>query len=895
MLTNANHVLNKLDELFLLLQILHVDIIAITESWLSDEILDSVCSFNNYHLVRKDRQTGAMGGGVMLYIANSINFRVMDLPPDDDFQFEILWISLRPKFLYRPLSILIVCVVYSPPWYDCETRKALCKYIVKCVDTISCKYPNAGFFIMGDFNNLETNNFNKFLHFKQVVLSNTRSDKVLDKIFTNCNDYYHVPIILPPLGKSDHNCVLMRSQKGRRETASSTIVERRNYSDYALERIAEDLRQVNWLNLYRMDDCQQQTDTFYAILNEVIDNHAPVRTYKIKNNDRPWITTYFKELIVERNRAYKLMDKSGYKKLRNKTNHLRKTLQHRFYCEQLTQLKSEHPRKWWKCIKQLCGMHDDQSGSASLSNMCFRGKLIDCAVLPDVVNDFLVSVSADVPILDQSRVHTLRSQLDACPDNFIVDEWAVYTALKKLNINKSTGPDFISNKFLKETAEVISAPLCAIINSSIRQGLVPNQWKISRVTLLPKCNPPINLENDIRPIAITSCIAKLAESFVSKHIDEYFKPFLDKDQFGCVRGRSAVLALIKILHVLYEGSDNCDNFIRVLFVDFSKAFDLIDHNILLDKLVNYNFPPQLALWSASFLTDRKQFVRIDDRMSSTKSVTAGTPQGTLAGPSNFKIMINDLSLNLHYVKYVDDTTVASISHDPHDNALQIEADKLLNWCNSNGMTFNTKKTKEMIIHFGNKITIDKAPTLKICNVGIERVESFKLLGVYLNSNLTWDDHVSYILKKVAKRMYFMQQLVRCGIDARDFIVVYCSLIRSVIEYACQVWHPGLTKTQSDDLERVQKRCLRLIYPELHYTDALAVSGLEELKARRENLTRKLFCDIKQHDHVLHEALSCKQRSNVKPSLRDFYPYELSCFKTNRACCSFINYCISKRY
>ena len=98
MLTNANHVLNKLDELFLLLQILHADIIAITESWLSDEILDSVCSFNNYHLVRKDRQTGAMGGGVMLYIANSINFRVMDLPPDDDFQFEILWISLRPNF-----------------------------------------------------------------------------------------------------------------------------------------------------------------------------------------------------------------------------------------------------------------------------------------------------------------------------------------------------------------------------------------------------------------------------------------------------------------------------------------------------------------------------------------------------------------------------------------------------------------------------------------------------------------------------------------------------------------------------------------------------------------------------------------------------------------------------
>lgn len=162
-----------------------------------------------------------------------------------------------------------------------------------------------------------------------------------------------------------------------------------------------------------------------------------------------------------------------------------------------------------------------------------------------------------------------------------------------MKCGRAIGPDLLSNHFLNDTAEILVAPICSIINSSIRQGIVPTQWKLSRVTPLPKCIPPKSLESDIRPISITSSIAKIAEGFISSFFNEHFSTHLDINQFGCTGGRSTTLALIKILHPVYEGSDDSNNFIRILFVDFTKAFDRIDHNKLLDKLVGYNFPPHV--------------------------------------------------------------------------------------------------------------------------------------------------------------------------------------------------------------------------------------------------------------------------------------------------------------
>ena len=289
---------------------------------------------------------------------------------------------------------------------------------------------------------------------------------------------------------------------------------------------------------------------------------------------------------------------------------------------------------------------------------------VSTVCLPDVLNNFFISVGNGLPSLDLSKLEEMKLKLGPVPDKYIVDPMDVFTALTTVSLHKSSGPDQIPNKILKELAFILAEPICAVINSSVRQGVVPDCWKISRVTPLPKQHPPSTIEQDFRPIAITNTTAKIAEKFIAQWFNEHFETFLDKNQFGCTSNRSTTHALIKLTHEIFRASENSNNFIRILFVDFTKAFDLIDHNVLLNKFIDYDFPPHISVWSLSFLHDRQQFTKVAGAISSAQRSNAGTPQGTLSGPNDFKLLINDLKFDLPYVKYVDDTTTFSISIDP---------------------------------------------------------------------------------------------------------------------------------------------------------------------------------------------------------------------------------------
>ena len=171
-----------------------------------------------------------------------------------------------------------------------------------------------------------------------------------------------------------------------------------------------------------------------------------------------------------------------------------------------------------------------------------------------------------------------------------------------------------------------------------------------------------------------------------------------------------------------------------------------------------------------------------------------------------------------------------------------------------------------------------------------------MLGVYFNSELTWKHHIDYILNKVAKRIYFIYVLVRTGVKPDDVVSVYCAIIRSILEYASPVWHAGLTKAQSNDIEGVQKRCLRIIYPELSYNEALFVTGLDALTERREKAMRSTFDNIKKPDHVLNSLLQLKPTNQNNTRMRrKEYPYFIERAKTSRLNRSFISYCINHRF
>jgi hypothetical protein len=200
------------------------------------------------------------------------------------------------------------------------------------------------------------------------------------------------------------------------------------------------------------------------------------------------------------------------------------------------------------------------------------------------------------------------------------------------------------------------------------------------------------------------------------------------------------------------------------------------------------------------------------------------------GPHDFKRLIKNFKFDIQYVKYVDDMTAISVSTDPDDLSLQHAADSLCLWSGLNGMVVNENKTKEMMVYFGRNYDVNCISTVCINGKHIERVQTFKLLGVYISNDLSWDDHVDYMSKKVAKRMYCIHCLTLVGADDSDIISVYYSIIRSILDYACPIGHPGLTFSQPRVPDRASIKLLNRSRNDLLkyfiHSQGLTVSGLE---------------------------------------------------------------------
>jgi hypothetical protein len=380
----------------------------------------------------------------------------------------------------------------------------------------------------------------------------------------------------------------------------------------------------------------------------------------------------------------------------------------------------------------------------------------------------------------------------------------------------------------------------------------------------------------------------LLESFIGKWILERIEDKLDDHQYGALKGRSTTHALVDMLHHWHSAVDKGQS-VRTVFIDFAKAFDHVDHNILVEKLLAFGLPDTILRWMISFLMKRRQRVKIGDVLSEWLEVFAGMPQGSFLGPLTFIILIDCLQAVCLTHKFVDDTTITEILRRGSISQMQTFVDELVQQAAQNGMNVNGKKTKEMII---GSLIKDPPPQLTLSGATVDRVATFKLLGVHVSNDLKWAQHVDAISAKVASRLYFLKQLKRTGAPLSDLLCFYTTVVRPVLEYACPVWHSSLTVAQSEMLESLQKRALRIIYCSDNYTINMVLAGIDTLATRRELLTVKFF---KRHvldtTSALNYLLPPKRDPEILERLRDSKPREPLKTRTEKFKTSFIPYCL----
>uniref|UniRef100_A0A3P9CV01 Reverse transcriptase domain-containing protein n=1 Tax=Maylandia zebra TaxID=106582 RepID=A0A3P9CV01_9CICH len=341
----------------------------------------------------------------------------------------------------------------------------------------------------------------------------------------------------------------------------------------------------------------------------------------------------------------------------------------------------------------------------------------------------------------------------------------------------------------------------SIYNTSLSCSLVPSCFKAATIVPIPK-QSNVTCLNDFRPVALTPIPAKCLERLVIKHIRAAFPPSLDSHQFAYRENRSTEDAIATVLHTLLKHLEHRNTYARLLFVDYSSAFNTIRPYKLRPKLHQLGLNSSLCNWIVDFLTNRRQSVRVGKNTSSTLVVN----------PLLYTLFTHDCisscASNL-IVKFADDTTVLGLISNNDETNYRTEVQQLESWCHDNNLVLNTKKTKKIIVDFRKRGHNNHLP-LFIGSEAVERVSSFKFLGVTVTEDLSWGNHITSVVRKAQQRLYYLRRLRSAHIPRSLMLNFYNCAISSVLTYGFLVWFPSCTKADQQALQRVVKEAGRII-------------------------------------------------------------------------------------
>ena len=393
--------------------------------------------------------------------------------------------------------------------------------------------------------------------------------------------------------------------------------------------------------------------------------------------------------------------------------------------------------------------------------------------------------------------------------------------ISKLNIKKSGGHDNVSPKLLKENTDIFIKPLVHLINLSLQTGIVPDKLKIAKVIPIYKKDERFYV-NNYRPISLLSTINKLLEKLMYKRLISFLNvhKILYSYQFGFRENYSTTLALIEITDNILHDLEN-GKFVCGIYLDLSKAFDTVDHNILLSKLHHYGIRGQPLLWFKSYLSNRKQYTVCNGKKSSLQVVTHGVPQGSVLGPLLFLLYTNDIikciDIECKLRLFADDSNVFVSRNTAGELKLAIRdiLRKLFDWFAANKLTVNLDKTCYTIFKTKNRVIPAILNNISFDNITIAKVENKNYLGVYLDENLNWQKHIKELETTLIKISNSFK-IIKHKIPNENKLLLYYAYIYSKIQYGIEVFGSA-SNTVLQQIQTKQNRALKILFDKDYFT------------------------------------------------------------------------------
>ncbi|KAK3568450.1 hypothetical protein QTP86_007299 [Hemibagrus guttatus] len=660
-------------------------VLCFTETWLCDLIPDSALQLGGFNLYRADRHTELSGKTQ----GGGICFYINNSWCND--------VKVLSQFCSPDLEAFIInCKpFYSPREFSSfillgvyippqGNVREAQRALADEIQSVERTNPDALVIVLGDFN--KGNLSHELPKYKQFIKCPTREGNVLDHCYTTISGAYHA-VPRAALGQSDHIMVhLIPAYRQKLKLCKPVVRTSKKWTSEAVGELQGCLDCIDW-DVFRSttNSLDEYTDTVSSYIYFCEDSIIPTCTRVSYNNDKPWFTAKLRRLRSEKEAAFRSGDKGKYKEAK-----------YRFSEELLI--------------------------SSSSSSYTF------------------------IPV-SPTQLHTLATPHPPPLTPLTIKEEEVNRLFKRLNTRKATGPDSVSPSLLKHCATQLSPVFTDIFNTSLETCHVPACFKTSAIVPVPKKTKITGL-NDYRPVALTSVVMKSFERLVLSYLNDITDPLLDPLQFAYRANRSVDDAVNMALHFILQHLDSPGSYARILFVDFSSAFNTIIPALLRDKLFQLNVPDSMCSWITDFLKDRRQFMRLGTHVSDLQHISTGSPQGCVLSHLLFSLYTNGCTSghqSVKLLKFADDTTLISLISDGDESAYR---------------------------------------------------------GTTITKELKWEQKIRSLTKKAQQRMYFLQQLKKFLLPVKMLVNFYTAIIESVLTSSITVWFAAATARDKAKLQRV---------------------------------------------------------------------------------------------
>ena len=656
---------------------------------------------------------------------------------------------------------------------------------------------------------------------KNIINSPTRvtanSKSLIDLVITNQPSKTQTSGSID-LGISDHH-LIFAVFKVARGNAKPKIISTRNYKSLDVRQLKSDFDQAPWHLTGLFDDIDDIVDTWQYLYNEILHHHLPLRNVKIRAKSLPWINTSIRK---EMNKRYKLLKKaksSGdpetwrrYKPKRYEVKKLLKSAEAAYW--QKLFKETTNPNEFWRLSNQVLRKHKIKN----IGPICDHNEEIITHDLKkaEYFNDFFVNISEDLTKqldpLDLSSLTTFITRVTPTKDNIDMSWDLVKNKLiKAANPKKATGPDHVSPRDLSLIGDSVIHSLLPIFRKSVSDASFPSSWKLSRVNPIFKKGSSTDV-NNYRPISLLSIPGKILEDVVSDTLNNHMETqgLLSHKQWGFRKNYSTEGLLLHLTEIWKNALDRGLK-VGVLFIDFRKAFDTVNHTILLEKLKAIGISGDLYSWLDDYMSARKQFVQLSRYQSGPKTITYGVPQGSILGPKLFSIFVNDLPESISsgdLFMFADDTTIFTIGENTDNIILTLQSvlDQVYTWCQSNRLIAHESKSEALII--SKQSFIGPMPRLTYGNSTIEFKSSSKCLGLTVDNKLSWQEHTKNVCKSFSKKVAVLKRIKFLPKPILETIY-YKTIIPSVL-YGIAVWG-SCSSALMDDIDRIHLRATRIIH------------------------------------------------------------------------------------